>query len=230
MEKWGGQKGGVAKRGWVDLPSLSHEFGNASYVAIQNMWDHEYCRWRLLMYSMGATRGLFHPERTRYGATQHSQNQSLFPKKHIPFVLVFDSSRVRKKAAFAPLLIDFLSPPSVTVSLGTMPLTLVLIKFFTKRLGCKLASYAETIDYGDASEGPVSLPTSKATDIFDMPNIESRLDRYKLDPRLFIKHPEFLESTGELMAQGTPLRPEYSSYQDSIFISQLYCLHLLQRI
>ncbi|KAG7072841.1 dihydrodipicolinate synthetase family protein [Colletotrichum scovillei] len=78
-----------------------------------------------------------------------------------------------------------------------------------------------TIDCGDASEGPVSLPTFKATDIFDMPSvawavanhlqIESRLERYKLDPRLFIKHPEFLESAGELMAQGTPLRPEYTS-------------------
>ncbi|KXH53162.1 hypothetical protein CNYM01_01883 [Colletotrichum nymphaeae SA-01] len=78
-----------------------------------------------------------------------------------------------------------------------------------------------TIDCGDASERPVSLPTFKATDIFDMPSvawaaanhlqIESRLERYKLDPRLFIKHPEFLESAEELMAQGTPLRPEYSS-------------------
>ncbi|KAK1707025.1 hypothetical protein BDP67DRAFT_413442, partial [Colletotrichum lupini] len=84
-----------------------------------------------------------------------------------------------------------------------------------------LVQAIETIDYGDASEGPVSLPTSKATDIFDMPNvawavanhlqIESRLDRYKLNPRLFIKHPEFLESARELIAQGTPLRPEHAS-------------------
>ncbi|KAL0782005.1 hypothetical protein CaCOL14_003340 [Colletotrichum acutatum] len=74
----------------------------------------------------------------------------------------------------------------------------------------------------DFSEEPLSLPTSRATDIFDLLNvalavanhlqIESRLDRYKVGPRLFIKLPEFLESAGELMAHGTPLRPEYSSY------------------
>ncbi|KAF4839595.1 hypothetical protein CGCSCA4_v011028 [Colletotrichum siamense] len=74
----------------------------------------------------------------------------------------------------------------------------------------------------DSSERPAPLPTSKATDIFNVPSvalavanhlqIETRLDRYKLDPRLFIRHPEFLESAGSLMAHGAPLQPDYSSY------------------
>ncbi|KAK1625355.1 hypothetical protein BDP81DRAFT_303074, partial [Colletotrichum phormii] len=78
-----------------------------------------------------------------------------------------------------------------------------------------------TIDE-DSSEGPAPLPTSRATDAFLIPSvalafanhlqIESRLDRYKLDLRLFIKHPEFLDSAGELMAQGAPLQPDFSSY------------------
>ncbi|KAE9570441.1 hypothetical protein CGMCC3_g13546 [Colletotrichum fructicola] len=74
----------------------------------------------------------------------------------------------------------------------------------------------------DSSEIPAPLPTSKVTDIFNVPSvalavanhlqIEIRLDRYKLDPRLFIRHPEFLESAGSLMAHGAPLQPDYSSY------------------
>ncbi|KAH9242284.1 hypothetical protein K456DRAFT_1820822 [Colletotrichum gloeosporioides 23] len=74
----------------------------------------------------------------------------------------------------------------------------------------------------NSNEGPAPLPTLKAMDIFHEPSvalavanhlqIETRLDRYKLDPRLFIRHPEFLESAGSLMAHGTPLQPDFSSY------------------
>ncbi|KAK2728233.1 hypothetical protein CKAH01_11227 [Colletotrichum kahawae] len=73
----------------------------------------------------------------------------------------------------------------------------------------------------DSREGPAPLPTSKATDIFKISSvalavanhlqIETRLDKYKLDPRLFIRHPEFLESAGSLMAHGVPLQPDHPS-------------------
>ncbi|KAL3300138.1 dihydrodipicolinate synthase [Colletotrichum asianum] len=70
----------------------------------------------------------------------------------------------------------------------------------------------------DSSERPAPLLILKVMDIFNVPSvalavashlqIETRLDRYKLDPRLFIRHPEFLESAGSLMAHGAPLQPD----------------------
>ncbi|UQC79632.1 uncharacterized protein CLUP02_05112 [Colletotrichum lupini] len=183
-------------------------------------------------------------------ATLSRPNQSLFPKKHIPCVskelhqeviqvLVFDSSRVvsfpstpkispeeesrvragRVGDALSCIVSDIVGTYVVKVSLSDLVVNSPPMQVYIKV--ADLVQAIETIDYGDASEGPVSLPTSKATDIFDMPNvawavanhlqIESRLDRYKLNPRLFIKHPEFLESARELIAQGTPLRPEHAS-------------------
>ncbi|KAL2689000.1 hypothetical protein Neosp_003050 [[Neocosmospora] mangrovei] len=73
----------------------------------------------------------------------------------------------------------------------------------------------------DPSQESVSLPVSQISDIFASPNvalavarhlqIEYGLSRYKLDPGLFVKHPEFYESAGLLMAQGAPLKPDSTS-------------------
>ncbi|KAI8680808.1 hypothetical protein NCS56_00487000 [Fusarium sp. Ph1] len=73
----------------------------------------------------------------------------------------------------------------------------------------------------DPSQEPASLPVSEISDIFTSPSvalavarhlqIEYGLSRYKLDPGLFNKHPEFYESAGLLMAQGAPLKPDSTS-------------------
>ncbi|EEU34982.1 uncharacterized protein NECHADRAFT_78530 [Fusarium vanettenii 77-13-4] len=73
----------------------------------------------------------------------------------------------------------------------------------------------------DPGQEPASLPVSQISDIFTSPSvalavarhlqIEYGLSRYKQDPGLFTKHPEFYESAGLLMAQGAPLKPDSTS-------------------
>ena len=70
----------------------------------------------------------------------------------------------------------------------------------------------------DLSQEPASLPVPEILDIFTSPSvalavarhlqIEYGLSRYKLDPGLFINHPEFYQSAGLPMAQGAPLKPD----------------------
>lgn len=78
---------------------------------------------------------------------------------------------------------------------------------------------------GSADEDPnqevASLPASQISDIFTSPSvalavarhlqIEYGLSRYKLDPMVFIEHPEFYESSASLVAQGAPLKPDSAS-------------------